>query len=91
MLEILYDKQTKEVRGWCTDEEQFGKFKLKQGEEIVILPISPPSYISDHFFVDLTGKKIYGKPLTLFQPSRNLKLEIDKLITRVENLERKVR
>lgn len=63
MLEVLYFTVTKKVKAWCADPDQFGNFKPKPKEAIVILPINPPDYDSDQFYVDLGNQTIYGEPI----------------------------
>jgi len=62
MLEVLYDVATKEVRAWNADDSVQGNLKPKKGQEVVILPIDPPSFESDVYYVDLTNGVIVGNP-----------------------------
>ena len=63
MLEVLYDTATKEVRGWCADPDQFGNFTSSPDEEVVILPIDPPTFESFIYYLDLVNQTIYGDPI----------------------------
>lgn len=62
MLEVLYDVNDNSVIAWCADPSQFAKFQPKPGEGITILPIDPPDYESEQFFVDLANQTITGEP-----------------------------
>lgn len=61
MLEILYDTDTKRVRGWCADPDQFGNFEPKPEQAVVIwdIPIPPRS---DWHEVDLANQVIIPNP-----------------------------
>ena len=89
MLEILYDKATKGIRAWNADGEVLGNLKPKEGQEVVILPIDPPDFESDVYYVDLLNKKVIGNlsyaPTVPFDP----KAEINCLKARIEKLEKR--
>ena len=79
MLEVLYDTNTKEVRAWNADDKVQGNFKPKVGQEVIILPISPPDFESDWYKVDLANKKVVGNPDYIRPIVRDLVAEIDDL------------
>lgn len=89
MLEILYDTATKEVRAWNADDSVQGNLKPKEGQEVVIFPIDPPTFESDVYFVDLANKKLVGNPDYIPVEPFNAKAEIDDLKARVGKLEKK--
>lgn len=62
MLEVLYDIATKEVRAWNADMKVKDNLKPKEGQEVVILPIDPPTFESDWYKVDLDNQQIVGNP-----------------------------
>ena len=88
MLEVLYDEATKEVRGWCGDPNEFGNFKPKAGQAVVVLPIDIPP-MSDTYTVDLVGQKVVVNPAYVAPVVRDLTGEIDEIKTRLAKLERK--
>lgn len=88
MLEVLYDVETKEVRGWCADEKQFGNFRPKHSQKVAILPIELPNYDSLQFYIDLGVMTIQGEPITTPKP-RDLTQEINELKDRIDKLEKK--
>lgn len=90
MLEVLYDVATREVRAWCGDERQFGNFKPKEGQAVVVLPVDPPTFESDWYKVDLENKKVVGNPDYIPSVARNLAVEMDSLKERVKAVEEKV-
>jgi len=55
MLEVLYDKATNEVRGWCADPTQFGNFPAGKGKAVVILDCNTPTIESDVYTITLWG------------------------------------
>lgn len=61
MLEVLYDVETMEVRGWCGDESDFGNFNPNGNQAVVILDIDIPPE-SDWYKVDLENNIIVGNP-----------------------------
>lgn len=61
MLEILYDTDTKRVRGWCADPDEFGNFEPKPNQEVVIWDIPIPPH-SDWYEVDLANEVIVSNP-----------------------------
>ncbi len=78
MLEVLYYKSTKEVRGWCADPKQFGNFTAKKGQGVVILDCDIPGE-SDVYTVDLVAQTILGNPDYVAPVRRNLEAEMDEL------------
>ena len=88
MLEVLYDKLTKEVRGWCADPKQFGNFTARKGQAVVILPGGPPDFRSDDYFVDLAAQKVVGNPDYVPVVQRDLHAEIDELRAEIEELKK---
>lgn len=87
MLEVLYDIATKEVRAWNGDDSVPGHFKPKEGQAVVILPIAPPDFESDIYFVDLDNQQVIGNPDYVEpEPVRDLAKEIDELKIRVDKL-----
>ena len=62
MLEVLYDIPTKEVRAWNADASAQGKFKVKEGQSIALLPCEIPVLDSDIHFVDLPNQQVIGNP-----------------------------
>lgn len=82
MLEVLYDKDTKEVRAWNGDDKVQGNFKPKAGQGVIILPIDPPNFESDWYKVE--GKKIVGNPDYIKPVVRDLEAEIDDLGARLK-------
>lgn len=90
MLEILYDKDTKEVRAWNADESVQGNLQPKAGQEVVIFPIDPPAFESGEYKVDLATQSIIdGNPDYVPVESYNAKIEINNLKVRVGQLEKK--
>ncbi|MBA7672709.1 hypothetical protein ES703_80895 [subsurface metagenome] len=62
MLEVLYNIDTKEVRAWNADMSVKGNLKPKEGQKVVILPVDPPAFESDIYYVDFKAKKVVGNP-----------------------------
>ena len=60
MLEVLYDKITKQVRAWNADMSVQGNFTPKPEEAVVILDTAPPTFKSDVYYVDLNNQVIVG-------------------------------
>ncbi len=79
MLEVLYDKATKEVRGWCGDSSEFGNFPPGKGKAVVILDCDIPTIESDVYTVDLVAQKVVGNPDYAPVVRRDLYAEIDEL------------
>ena len=86
MLEVLYDKATKEVRGWCADPLQFGNFPPGKGKTVVILDCDIPTIESDVYTVDLATQKVVGNPDYVPVVARDLYAEIDKLRAEIGEL-----
>lgn len=86
MLEILYDTATKEVRAWNADMKVRGNFKPKEGQEVAILPIDPPTFDSDIYFIDLASKRIKGNPDYIFVEPFNPRAEIDGIKARLDEI-----
>ncbi len=84
MLEVLYDKDTKEVRAWNGDMKVKGNLKPKAGQEVVILPIDPPDFESDWYKVD--GQKIAGNPDYIEPVTMDFAVEIGKLKEEIRKL-----
>ncbi|KKL17998.1 hypothetical protein LCGC14_2479940 [marine sediment metagenome] len=89
MLEIRYNKQTKELTGWWGS--RFGnhdiKLKNRPNEAIVALDISIPDKSPDAWLYDKATKTLipnlnYVEP----KPSRNLVAEVDALKEQVKEL-----
>lgn len=68
MLEVLFDVNTLEVRGWNRDPESFGHFTPKANEDVVVLEGDPPGYDSDQFYLNLEGGIISGEPVPEEEP-----------------------
>lgn len=79
MLEILYDIATKEVRAWNNDESAQGNFKPKEGQEVVIWDIDPPTFESDWYKVDLENQIIVGNPGYIPPEPFDPRAEIDEI------------
>lgn len=62
MLEVLYEKETGIVRAWNADDSVQGNLLVKEGQEVVILPIDLPDFKSDIYYVDLDNQVIIGNP-----------------------------
>ena len=62
MLEILYDKDTKRVAGWCSVRRRMGRMRAKLGQRIVVLPIDVPEFPSINYYLDLDGRVITFDP-----------------------------
>ncbi len=88
MLEVLYDKDTKEVRGWCADSKQFGNFTAKKGQEVVILDCGPPTVESNVYTVDLAAQTILGNPDYMAPVPRNLEAEMDELRAEISEMKK---
>ncbi len=86
MLEVLYDKATKEVRGWCADPTQFGNFPTGKGKTVVILDCDIPAVESDVYTVDLVAQEVVGNPDYVPVTPRDLNAEIDELRAEIEKL-----
>ena len=89
MLEVLYETETKEVRGWCADPKQFNNFSPKLEQDITILPINLEDILeSDDYWVDLPNQTLLPNPdYEPPKPPRNLGMELDELKARVGVLE----
>jgi hypothetical protein len=88
MLEVRYNKTSKRLSGWCGDDKQFGHFKDRGDEEIVVIDIPIPdkpldAWLFDEATQDLIANPDYIAPL----PKRDLAAEMDYLKVRVEALE----
>ena len=91
MLEVLYDTATKEVRGWCSDPDEFGNFPVGQKREdkaVVILDCDLPTVESDVYTVDLVAQKVVGNPDYVPVVARDLYAEIDELRTKIRELKK---
>jgi len=86
MLEVLYDKVTKEVRGWCADPAEFGNFTAKKGQTVVVLDCGIPTIESDVYTVDLVAREVVGNPDYVAVVPRDLYAEIDQLRTEIGEL-----
>lgn len=92
MLEVLYDTATKEVRAWNADMSVKGNLNPKNGQEVVIWSIDPPTLESDWYKVDLKRKRIVGNPdYTKPEPPRDFAAELKNLEQRVKMIEGKVK
>lgn len=88
MLEVLYDIATKEVRAWNADESVQGNLKPKEGRGVIILPIDPPTFVTDWYKVDLTNQIIVGNPDYMPTEPFNPKVEIDELKAEIKELKK---
>ncbi len=81
MLEIFYDKVTKQVIAWRSNDRPR---KLRTGEAKVSLDISPSSGTARDYIYDgtLTLRPDYVPP----EPARDLATEIDDLKAEIEKL-----
>ncbi len=86
MLEVLYDKATKEVRGWCADPTEFGNFPSRKGQTVVILDCDIPTIESDVYTVDLVVQKVVGNPDYVPIAPRDLYAEMDELRAEIREL-----
>ena len=51
MIEIRYNKVTKEVTGWCREEAQFGNLDRKWADEaVVIIDAIPTKHRTEYTF-----------------------------------------
>ena len=91
MLEILYDKTTKEVRAWNADDAVQGNFKPKGGQEVVIWNIPIPSFDSGEYKVNVTNQTVVdGNPSYVEpEPPRDLATEIDEIKAEIKKLKDK--
>ena len=77
MLEILYDKATKEVRAWNAADKVQGNLKPKEGQEVIIFPISPPSFGSGEYKVEEANQTIVdGNPSYKPKPPRSSHISV---------------
>lgn len=73
-LEVLYETETREVRAWCGDSKQFGAYKPKAGQAVVVLSIKVANIPQgDDYMVDLDAKTVY--PRIPYVPSPNYKAQ----------------
>ena len=87
MLEIRYNKTTKELTGWWADRQGNHDVKLKNrpDEKMALLDIPIPSKPSDAWLCD--GKKLTANPDYVEPaPPRNLLAEIDELRAEIGRL-----
>lgn len=98
MLEIVYDKDTKEVRAWCADSKEFGNFRPKEGQEVVIWDIPIPSFESQEYKVDVTSRTVidgnpdYVAPISPRDLATDIdaqQVKIDELIVTLEGMKKK--
>ncbi len=88
MLEIRYNRNTKEVTGWWGDRFGNKKVKLKNrpDEAIVMLDISIPDKLLGAWLFG--GDKLIPNPDYIEpEPPRDLAKEIDGLKTRLDSVE----
>ena len=89
MLEVRYNKDTKEITGWCGDPNQFGNLGRYPNEVVVVLDIPIPDKPMDYWLYD--DQKLKQNPDYKEKPEpRNPLEEIDKLTSRIESLEKKI-
>lgn len=62
MLEVRYNTETKEVTGWCGDNNQFGNLKDRGGEAIVILDILIPDKPLNAWLYDEASNSLIENP-----------------------------
>ena len=62
MLEILYDEATRRVLAWNADSKVVGNLNPQAGQKVVILPINPPTVVSDFYTVDLAKQTVLPNP-----------------------------
>lgn len=90
MLEIRYNKQTKEVTGWWGS--RFGNHKVKlrnrPNEAIITLAIAFPGKEFDAYLFDKGTQSLILNPNYVKPIIRNPLTEIDALKARVERLEK---
>ncbi len=89
MLEIRYNRATKELTGWWGTRHGNHDVKLKNrpNEKIVLLDISIPDKPLEAWLCD--GKKLIPNPDYLEpEPPRNLEAEIDELRAEIKELKR---
>ena len=86
MLEVKYNKYTKEVTGWCGDTKQFGYLKPDNNEKVVILdiplPDKPPCAV-----LFSKNKLILNPDYVEPEPAINIPDKIKELEARVKKLE----
>lgn len=63
MLEVRYNIITKELTGWCADEEQFGNLdRHEENEAIVILDIPIPEESCTAYLYDEAAQSLIANP-----------------------------
>ncbi len=87
MLEVRYNKNTKEITGWWGNRFGNKKVKLKNrpDETIVMLDIPIPDKPLMAWLFD-TDKLIPNPSYVEPEPPRNLEAEIDELKTIIDNI-----
>lgn len=88
MLEIIYDKLTKQIKAWNSDTKSLNSYKLKEDESRVILDIDPPNLQTDWYIFDEVKQSISGNPDYIFTPPRDPFAEIDDIKVRLEIVEK---
>lgn len=90
MLEIRYNKTTKEITGWCGDETQFGNLDRGRSEEaVIILNIPIPSLSCEAYLLvnpDTVPKLVDNPNYVEPPPLGDLTAEIDELKAEIEKL-----
>jgi len=85
MLEVRYNKDTKEVTGWCGDPKEFGNLKKRGGvEEVVLLDIPIPNNLCIAYLYDEATRTLKDNPDYVQATIRNPLAEIDDLKARME-------
>ena len=87
MLEVRYNKTTKELTGWWGSRQGNKKVKLKNrpNEEIAMLDIPIPDKLLGAWLYD-TDKLIPNPSYIKPKPPRDLAAEIDDLKARLDNI-----
>lgn len=87
MLEIRYNKKTKEVTGWCGDPSQWHHLDRGRDETIVYPNIAIPEKSCLAYLYNETSQALVANPGYIVSVKREPLVEIDTLKARVKTLE----
>jgi hypothetical protein len=91
MLEIRYNKTTKQVMGWNSDPSVVGNLQPRNSDEaMTILNVGIPTVVSDVYFIDLAQGKVFPNPTYTPPVVIDLKTVVDQLKTDLATLQAKV-